>query len=555
MDAIPVSGTPVPQNPANEKVTAHSVQRGQFSGFPLTKLPSEVLVNYLLPCMSLQDVSVCSRVNTRFREMIEANDVKAVSFCRNFCSSHITENTRERYHAVLRPWLQQFGQSGRDAMVKLDKKTDNLRFPQLLFYAIAQTLCRAERFAVSRAGIFSEDASTDNLIFSPDGMHAVSRLSMNGARLYRLVEGKWQSDICIGRDSEVEGCGFSADSSQVVTVSSDLWIRLHKFVDNYWQEQPAIQYRDGLDFAALSSKCQVAVSGSYKVFIYGYDGARWQQGLKIGCDYEKPQVIFSANGKHVLLACKNLSMYELVDGTWQFQKIVTHFHQPPYAIFSADGNCLLTHSGHFEVKIHHLVAGQWQESKTHFQNGNIVNAIISQDCHHVMLRSLSSYRRDNLITFLCCVNGTWQVNTTINHHSERMTLFSFSPDSVHATTGCDDKTVRIYQQADGVWQQKKRIEMSHVILYAQFSPYGNHIVVTTCDKDARIYGLVKGHWHMKCRLQGGCERKAKFSPTGVYLSTNYGRKVNFWMIKEDMSHELNATASANSGEKRTSTFK
>ena len=46
MDAIPVSVTLVPQNPDNEKVTAHSVQRGQFSGFPLTKLPNEVLVNY-----------------------------------------------------------------------------------------------------------------------------------------------------------------------------------------------------------------------------------------------------------------------------------------------------------------------------------------------------------------------------------------------------------------------------------------------------------------------------------------------------------------------------
>lgn len=97
--------------------------------------------------------------------------------------------------------------------------------------------------------------------------------------------------------------------------------------------------------------------------------------------------------------------------------------------------------------------------------------------------------------------------------------------------------------------------MSYDIWSAQFSPYGNHMVVTTYDKDARIYGLVKGDWHMKCHLQGVCDREATFSPTGVYLSTNYGHKVNFWMIKEDMSHELNATASVNSGEKRTSTFK
>ena len=536
MDAIPVSGSPVPENLANEKVTAHPVQRGQFSGSLLTKLSSEVLVNYLLPCLPLQDVFVFSRVNTRFRNIIENNDVNAISYCRHFCSPHIIENTYERYQTILRPWLHQFGQSGRDAIVKLDKKTDHLRFPQLLFYSVAQTLGRAERLTVSQAGLFSEDSTINKLIYSPDGKHAVSQLLFNGARLYRLVEGKWQSDICISRDSEVEGCGFSADSSQVVTVSSDLWIRLHKFVDNHWQEQPAIQYRDGLEFAALSSKCQVAVSGRCTVFIYEYDGARWQQAPKI--DSDSLTVKFSANGKHVfLLADKDLSMYELVDGTWQLQKKVTHSHQPPYAIFSADGNCLLTPCGDLRVQVHHLVAGQWQESEKLPLKHNIVNAIFSQDCHHVML---CSHLRESLITFLCCVNGTWQVNKTINHNSKRMTLFSFSPDSVHAMTACDDNTVRIFQQVDGLWQQKTRIEISHGISYAQFSPYGNHIVVTTYDEDARIYGLVKGHWHMKCRLQGGANRKAAFSPTGVYFSTNHGRKVNFWMIQEDMSKKLGA---------------
>ena len=538
MDAIPVSGSPVPENLANEKVTAHPVQRGQFSGSLLTKLSSEVLVNYLLPCLSLQDVFVFSRVNTMFRDMIENNDVNAISYCRHFCSPHIIENTYERYQTILRPWLHQFGQSGRDAIVKLDKKTDHLRFPQLLFYSVAQTLGRAERLTVSQAGLFSEDSTINKLIYSPDGMHAVSQLLFKGARLYRLVEGKWQSDICISRDSKVEGCGFSAEGSQVVTVSSDLWIRLHKFVDNHWQEQPAIQYRDGLKFAALSSKGQVAVSGSFTVYIYWYDGARWQQAPKFACDCESPKVKFSANGKHVfLLAGKDLSMYELVDGTWQFQKEVTHSHQPPYAIFSADGNCLLTPCGDLRVQVHHLVAGQWQESEKLPLKHNVVNAIFSQDCHHVML---CSHWRESLITFLCCVNGTWQVNKTINHYSKRMTLFSFSPDSVHAMTACDDNTVRIFQQVDGLWQQKTRIEISHGISYAQFSPYGNHIVVTPYDEDARIYGLVKGHWHMKYRLQGRANRKAAFSPTGVYFSTNHGRKVNFWMIQEDMSKKLGA---------------
>ena len=530
MDAIQVSGTLSPQNAANEEVTAHTVQRGEFSGLSLTSLPSDVLITNLLPYISLQDVFACSLVNTSFREMIENNNVEAIRYCRDFCSPHIIENTRERYQAVLRPWLHQFGQSGRDTLEKLDKKTVHKRFPQLLFYSIAQTLGRAERFTVSRAGRLSEPATVDKLIYSPDGMHAISQQSFNGARLCRLVAGKWQPDICIDRDDTVERCGFSADSSQVVTVSSNLWIRLHKFVDNLWQEQAAIQHRDVLDVAALSSKCQVAVSGINLVIIYGYDGARWQEVLNTNCDYERPAVVFSPNGKHVVLACQKLRMYELVDGTWQFQKIVSHNRLAPYAIFSADGICLLTPLEHGRVKIHHHIAGQWQEPETLSLKNNITSASFSQDCHHVML---CSYSRESLITFLSCVNGAWQVNTTINYGSKRMTLFSFSPDSVHAMTGCVDHTVRIFQQVDGQWQQKTQIEISHGILYAQFSPYSTHIAVTTYDKDARIYGLVKGQWRMKCRLPASSERKATFSPTGVYLSTIRCREVNFWMINED----------------------
>ena len=549
MDAILVSGGLAPQNPANEEVTAHSVQRGQFSCFPLAGLPNELLANYLLPCMSLQDVYACSRVNSRFRDIIKDNHVDAISFCRNFCSPHIIDNTRERYQTIFRPWLHQFGQSGRDTIVKLDKKTEHTRFPQILFYSIAQTLARAERFAVSQAGIFTESATIEKLIYSPDGMHAISNLLVNGARLYRFVEGKWQSDICISPDTTVQHCGFSTDSSKVVTVSWNLRIRLHQFVDNRWQEQASVQCPYGLNFAALSGKCQVAVSGNHMIIIYGYDGARWQQQLKTDSDYEWPKAIFSPSGKHVVLACKNLLMYELVDGAWQSQKIVAYAHPGRTAIssadnrlltgpdfynsccnntiFSADGSCLLTPSQILNVKIHYLVAGQWQESENLPLKEYLISASFSQDCHHLMLR-LS----DRLISFLSCVNGTWQVNTTIKNNSY-VILCSFSPDSVHAMAGCEDKTVRIFQQADRQWQAKTRIEIGYDIYYAQFSPCGTHLVVTT-DRDARTYGLVKGHWHMKCHIQGlSDQREAKFSPTGVYLSTTCYRHVNFWKISGD----------------------
>ena len=560
MDAIQASGVLAPQNPV--QVTAHSVQRGQFSRFPLAGLPSEVLVKYLLPSLPLQDVYAYSSVSTRFRDMITGNDVDAISFCRNFCSPHIIGDARERYQTIFRPWLHQFGQSGREAMVKLDKIKEYLRFPQVLFFSIARTLGRAERFAVSQAGVFTENATIENLIFSPDGMHAIGRLSVSGVRLYRFVEGKWQSDTLIGPDTIVQ-CGFSADSSQVVTFSWNLRIRLHQLVDNRWQEQEGVECPDGLRFAGLSGKCQVAVSGNHTVIIYGYDGARWQQELKAECYYKRPKVIFSPNGKHVVLACNNLLMYELVDGTWQFQKIVSYVPPKPTAIvsvgegyippllyvkditefrcndsatFSADGSCLLTHTGNFKVKVHCLVAGQWQESETLHLKGYMVSASFSQDRHHVMLRL------DNmLVTFLSCVNGTWQVNTTIQHNSD-VSFYSFSPDCVHAMTGCGDKTVRIFQQADGQWQEKTQIEINHDILHAQFSPCGTHIVVTTNCNDARIYGLVKGRWRMKCLILLELSKlgEAKFSPTGVYLSTTCAREVNFWRIKEDMSKKLGA---------------
>ena len=563
MDAIPVSGSHAPRNPAHEEVAEHSFQCGQFSGFQLASLPNELLVNFILPRMAIQDVYACSQVSTLFRDMIQANHVDAISFCRNFCSADTFDNARERYQTIFRPWLHQLGQSGRDAIVKLDKKTVHKRFPQIMFYSIAQALGRAERFAVSQAGTFTETATINKLIYSPDGMHAISNLLVNGVRLYRFVEGKWQSGICISPDSIVEHCGFSADSSRVVTVSTRLRISLHQFVDNRWQEQASIKCPDTLSFAALSGRCQVAVSGNRLVIIYGYDGVQWQQEQKIYCGCERPKVIFSPNGKHVVMASKNLLMYELVDGTWQFQRTLAYAHPGPEArlsandvsrlmerdnfdancndigIFSADGSCLLIPTWDLKVKIYHLVAGQWQESETFPLKTHMLSASFSQDCHHAMLRLDAG-----LITFLNCVNGRWQVNTTIKHNSNNM-VYSFSPDGVHAMTCCDDKTIRIFQLADGQWQKKSRIEINHEVVYAQFSPCGTHIVVTTDCQDARIYGLVKGRWHMKCCIQGLSYRhRAKFSPTGVYLSTTRKCEVNFWMINAENRKGINSTPSA-----------
>ena len=551
MDAIQVSGTLAPQKTVNEKMIAHSAQRGQFSRFPLAGLPDEVLAKYLLPCMPIQDVYAYSRVSTRFRDLIAGNHVGAISFCRNFCSSHIIDNARERYQTILRPWLHEFGQSGQEAIEKLDKKKEHPRFPQILFFSIARTLGRAERFAVSQAAIFTENGTVENLIFSPDGMHAIARLLVTGVRPYRFVEGKWQSDTLISPDTTVQ-CGFSADSSQVVTVSGNRRIRLHQLVDNRWQEQASVEYPDGFSFAALSGNSQVAVSGNYVVIIYGNNGARWQQEQWIKCDYKEPKVIFSPNGKHVVLACKNLLMYEFDDGTWQFQKIVVYAHPAPAAIvrdddhrflpllnihefrcddiatFSADGSCLLTHIRNFKVKIHYLVAGRWQESEALNVKHYMLSASFSQDCHNVII-----CLDGKLITFLSRVNGTWQINTTIQQNSG-VAHHSFSPDCVHAMTVCDDHTVRIFQQADGQWQEKTRIEINHLIWNAQFSPCGTHLLVTTDCNDARIYGLVKGSWRMKCRIEEiSGWRGAKFSPAGVYLSTTRTREVNFWMISGD----------------------
>lgn len=525
MDAIPVAAAYEPGKPLNKEVASQPSQGGQFPFFPLYQLPSEVLGKYLLPCLSLQDVCACSLVNRRFRDIIKANHVKAVSFCRNFCSSRITEKSRERYQTVLRPWLHQFGQSGRDAIAKLDKKTDHAQFPQLLFYSIAQTLGRTEKLAVSQAGTFDEASRILNMSFSPDGMHAIARLLGPGARLYRLVAGKWQSEIFISPDSWVGDGAFSADSSQVVTTSWKRQIRLHKFIGNHWQEQASLQYADKLYVSAISGKCQVAVSGNFKVIIYGYDGAQWQQEFNLDCEVDRPAVRFSPDEKHFALACNDLLMYQLVDGKWQFQKTVAYSCLEPVATFSPDGSRLLSLAMDLKVKIHHLVAGEWQESDSLPVRNYVVDASFSPDCRHVML-----LLRMGLVTFLSCVRGVWQINATIEY-SDSVAENAFSPDSVHAMTVCLDKTVRIFQQAGGQWQEKTQIKFNDTILYARFSPCGTHIVGTADDGDARIYGLVNGEWHMKCSIEdvfSGCG--ATFSPIGGYLSTTSIRTVNFFTL-------------------------
>ena len=497
----------------------------------MSELPNEVLAKYLLPCMSLQDICACARVNRRFRDIIDANHVNAVSFCCNFCSPHITEKVHEKYQTVFRRWLHQFGPSGREHIVKLDQKTDHIRLPQLLFYSIAKTLGSAEKLAVSPAGSFTETAIVCDVSFSPDGIHAMASFLGSGARLYRLVDGKWQSESFISPDSMVDKLRFSADSSKVITAASDRWIRLHKFVGNNWQEQACFQRLDGLHVAAISGQCQMALAGINRVIIYGYDGAQWQRGYDES-DLEQASIAkvkFSPDGKYFVVAWKNLSMYGLVDGKWQLQKTVPDSCIEPLFRFSSDGYRLLSVFRKRKVKIHHLVAGEWQESNTFPLRSNIMGCRFSPDGRQVML-----YLETNSITFLSFVNGVWQINATINH-PDLLAFFKFSPNGVYAMTSCYN-TVRFFQQAGGQWQQKTQIKIDGGVARVRFSPCGTHIAVTNANDGtvATIYGLLNGQWHMKCHILGvKYGRGVRFSPIGGYLSAISTKKLNFFTLISD----------------------
>ena len=529
MDAIPVAGTCTPRNPVNEEQSTQSVKCKRFSFFPLFELPEEVLVKHLLPCMSFQDICACAQVNRRFRDIIDANYVNAVSFCRNFCSPHITEKAHEKYQTVLRRWLHQFGQSGQELIVKLDQETEHKRFPQILFYSIAKTLGMTKKLAVSQAGSFTRAPIVHDMLFSLDGIHAITAFQGSGARLYRLVEEKWQLETVISPDSMVLKFMFSADSSEVITVSSDCWIRLHKFVGNNWQEQACLRHVNRLYPSAISGQCQVALTGNNRIIIYRYDGAQWQQEYDESClDQSILTARFSPDGKHFVLACYDLLMYELVDGKWQLRKIIPDSRQGPLFRFSSDGNQLLSALRGRKLQIHHLVAGEWQELNTFLLSSEINGFRFTPDGQHVML-CLATHS----ITFLSFVNGVWQINATMNH-PESVEAYAFSPNGLYAITGCHDNTVRIFQQAGGQWQQKKLIKVDGRVKYASFSPCGTHIAVTTRNDVATIYGLLNGQWHMKCRIPGvKCWSEARFSPIGGYLSIASIDKLNFFTLIGD----------------------
>ena len=531
MDAILSVGACKPRNPVNEEGATRSVQRQHLSFLTLSELPDDVLVKHILPCMSFRDICACAQVNRRLRDIIDASHVNAISYCRNFCSSRITDKAHEKYQTVLRCWLHQFGQGGRELIVKLDQNTGNIRFPQLLFYSIAKTLGMAQKLAVSQAGSFDRVPIVFDILFSLDGINAITAFQGLGARLYRLVEGKWQLETVISPDSRVYKFMFSADSSQVITASSDNRIRLHKFVNNNWQEQTCLQNINGLYASAFSGQCQIALTGNNRIIVYGYDGAQWQQEYdKSGLDQCLPRVTFSPDGKYFVLACNNLSLYGLVDGKWRLQKTIPNSRQAPLFLFSSDGNRLLSAIRGRRLKIHHLAAGEWHELNTFRLSSEIINFLFTPDGQHVML-----CLEKCSITFLSFVNGMWQINATMNHPNV-VSAYAFSPNGAYAMTGCHDNTVRIFQQAGGQWQEKEQIKVDDRVLYAGFSPYGTHthIAVTTEKDVATIYGLLKGQWHMKCRIpdvERGSE--VRFSPIGGYLSIASTDKLNFFTLISD----------------------
>ena len=466
----------------------------------MTCVPNELIVK-ILSNLDTRDISVCRSVNRAWKELIDNSHLQARSFCLDCPPPAVLYSPQkavERYSLSIRDWLIGFSDKGKKSVEQLDQLLEVKYFPEELFFSIAKTLAQAKGFfcqntvTVRHTGGLVHSAS-----FSPDGYHLVSASRDNTAKIWGLINGRWQEKTTIHHTDQVQNASFSPDGYHLVTASRDNTAKIWKLVDGQWQEKATIQHTDWVNNAS-----------------------------------------FSPDGYHLVTVSRDntAKIWKLVDGQWQEKATIQHTH---WASFSPDGYHLVTVSRDNTVKIRKLVDNQWQEKVTIQHTAEVENASFSPCGNHLVTASY-----DNTAKIWGLVDGQWQEKATIQH-THWVSNASFSPDGYHLVTGSHDHTAQIWRLVDGLWQEHTIIQHNHWVNSACFSPDGYHLVTASGDHSVTILGLVGGKWLKKTTIQHTAwwVNSASFSPDGYRLVTvSDFDTVKIWILKSNSRFALSCCA-------------
>ena len=471
-----------------------------FANKCITHLPNELIVKVLSnPSLSLKDLSACRLVNRRWQALVDDHHLLARPYSRHLYHQPMPQAV-QHYQTLTRSWLADFSDRGRELAAQLDRLLRHPHFPEIVFFSIAKLFASTQYLTCQSVGTVHHSTEVNMANFSPDGSCIVTASDGGTAKIWELINGKWQKKTTIRHRGSVSIARFSPDGSCIVTASDAGTVKIHELVAGQWQKKVTIRHGEIV----------------------------WDAR-------------FSPDGSHLVTASEdyNTEIWELDARQWRRKGVISHHDAVNFASFSPDGRHLATASDDHTAKIWRRdTAGRWRVKATIRHSDDVFTARFSPDSSHFATASADHTSR------IWGRAGGWQQKAIIKH-SGQVNNANFSPDGNRLATSSDDRTFKIWKFVDGRWLEETTIRprrwweestrpYSFWETNAIFSPDGCHLAISSVSiRTVGIWGLVSGRWQEKVIFRNpDWVNSVSFSPEGSRLVTacaNHTAQV--WLLK------------------------
>lgn len=423
----------------------NSASQSEFAGRGLSILPDEMVVK-VLSNLNFSDISVCRCVNHRWRALIDAYHLRALSFCRRLHFRPIPQ-TVEYYLSFTKDWLTGFSNEGKELAARLDTLLEHQNFSEILFFSTAELLSRVKSLTCQNVFTGYHSGPVERASFSPNGRYFATASQDHTAKIWELVGGQWQENATIGHSGIVNNASFSPDGTRLVTASGDGYAKIWELVAGKWQEMATLWHSSEVTNASFSpDKCHLATASL--------------EGIA--------------------------KIWKLVDGQWREKFTVQHSTRVATYNFSPDGSHLVSASFDHTAKVCSLdAAGQWLEHSTIWHENLMLDARFSPDGRIITTSECNS------ATIWRHVDGKWLEEADIEH-SDWVIDVCFTPNGRLLATTSYDNTVKIWGHFAGQWQEKAIVSgfsEENPVYTASLSPDGSHLVTTFADETVIIWLL------------------------------------------------------------------
>ncbi len=333
-----------------------------------------------------------------------------------------------------------------------------------------------------------------------------------GTRLLQLGSVDPVPVFTLGNDGYgIRDAKFSPDGTLIATASDDNTVR-------FWNAATGESIGEPLQLKNFPNA--LAFSPDGKRFVTTVDGSigLWDTTTrKLLLQTRGPtggvhDAAFSPDGKRLVTwgeENKTARIWDMETGE-RLGNIIQHQHWIASAVFSPDGNFILTGSVDKTARLWDAASGE-PVGEPFSSRGDIVSAMFSPDGKQIVTAS------QDTTALIWDVPTRKPIGEPLTHDAAVWKAF-FSPDGSRVVTASNDQTAKIWNAATGK-PVGKPLRHGNLVINASFSPDGTRIVTASNDQTARLWDAMTGQPLAEPFRPGGMVESASFSPDGSRVIT------------------------------------